>query len=165
MRPRRSSAALATMALTSLQDVRNFRRVDSRLATCGQPTEEQLASARSTGVEVVINLALHDDPRYSLADERGSVEALGMRYVHIPVQFGAPTESDLLAFFDAMESSRNRHVLVHCAANYRVTAFLGLYRRIKQGWSGDAAFQLMGTVWKADAVWTEFIETMLAKHG
>ena len=65
------------MKPTSLQDVRNFRQVDDKLATCGQPTEEQLADARVAGVVVVINLALHDDPRYSLADERGTVEALG----------------------------------------------------------------------------------------
>ena len=153
------------MAPTRLQDVRNFRQADDRLTTCGQPTEDQLADARTAGVEVVINLALHDDPRYSLADERGTVEALGMTYVHIPVQFGAPTESDLLAFFDAMDAARERHVLVHCAANYRVTAFLGLYRSLRQGWSTDEAFQLMGTVWKPDAVWSQFIEDMLARHG
>lgn len=153
------------MTPTPLQDVRNFRRADDRLITCGQPTEEQLASARAAGVEVIINLALHDDPRYSLADERGSVEALGMAYVHIPVQFAAPTEADLLAFFDAMDSARERHVLVHCAANYRVTAFLGLYRRLRQGWPTEDAFQLMDTVWKPDAVWVRFIEAMLAKHG
>ena len=148
-----------------LQDVRNFRAADDKLVTCGQPTEQQLAAAREAGLEVVINLALHDDPRYSLADERGTVEALGMTYVHIPVKFGAPAESDLLAFFDAMESSQGRQLLVHCAANYRVTAFLGLYRRIKQGWSRDDAFQLMGTVWQADAVWAQFIDAMLAKHA
>ena len=148
-----------------LQDVRNFREVDGRLATCGQPTEEQLAAARVAGVEVVVNLALHDDPRYSLADERGSVEALGMTYVHVPVRFDAPTEADLFSFFEAMSSNEERHLLVHCAANYRVTAFLGLYRRLRLGWSRDEAFQLMDTVWMPNAVWTEFIETMLAKHG
>jgi len=42
-----------------LEDVRNFRQVDARLTTCGQPSEAQLAAARDAGVEVVINLALH----------------------------------------------------------------------------------------------------------
>ena len=40
--------------------------------------------------------------RYSLADEAGTVRSLGMDYVHIPVQFKAPTEADLLAFFAAI---------------------------------------------------------------
>jgi protein tyrosine phosphatase (PTP) superfamily phosphohydrolase (DUF442 family) len=152
------------MSDARLEDVRNFREVDGRLATCGQPTEAQLAAARTGGVEVVINLALHDDPRYSLRDERATVEALEMIYRHIPVQFSRPTESDLLAFFAAMDAAQGRHVLVHCAANYRVTAFLGLYRCLRQGAPVDEAFELMRSVWTPDKVWTEFIESMLAKH-
>lgn len=144
---------------------RNFRKVDDRLLTCGQPSEEQLASARSAGVEVVINLALHDDPRYSLRDERGTVESLGMTYVHIPVQFGMPTERDLLEFFAAMDAHRDRALLVHCGANYRVSAFLGLYDVIRRGRPRSEAFALMDTVWKPDAVWARFIDEMLAKHG
>lgn len=153
------------MTTARVEDVRNFRRVDDTLLTSGQPSEAQLASAREAGVELVINLALHDDPRYSLVDERGTVEALGMIYRHLPVQFGEPREADLLAFFDAMEEVQDRRVLVHCAANYRVTAFLGLYRRLRQGWPVDRAFELMGTVWTPDPVWASFIESMLSKHG
>ncbi len=65
---------------------------------------------------------------YSLPDERGRSTGLGMTYVHIPVLFESPTEANLLAFCDAMDAHRGEKVLVHCAANMRVTAFLGLYR-------------------------------------
>jgi protein tyrosine phosphatase (PTP) superfamily phosphohydrolase (DUF442 family) len=133
--------------------------------TCGQPTEAQLAAARHAGVEVVINLALHDDPRYSLVDEQGCLEALGMTYRHIPVQFAQPAESDLLEFFGAMDQARDRHILVHCAANHRVTAFLGLYRQLRQGWAADRAFELMRSVWTPDNVWADVIDSMLEKHG
>jgi protein tyrosine phosphatase (PTP) superfamily phosphohydrolase (DUF442 family) len=51
------------------------------------------------------NLALHDDPRYSLKDEAGCVRDLDMEYIHIPVQFKAPTEENLLAFFAAMDAA------------------------------------------------------------
>jgi len=144
---------------------RNFRKVSETLYTSGQPSESQLASARAAGVEVVVNLALHDDPRYSLEDERGCVESLGMTYVHIPVQFGAPTEADLLAFFSAMDAHRGQPLLVHCGANYRVSAFLGLYNALKLGQSSDEAFVLMDSVWRPDAVWTQFIQDMLSRHG
>jgi len=150
---------------TALSDAYNFRQVDDRLCTAGQPTEEQLASAARDGIRVVINLALHDDPRYSLADERASVEALGMSYVHIPVLFPAPAEADLLAFFDAMDTHGDKPILVHCAANYRVSAFLGLYRVIRKGWSRDEAFDVMRAVWEPNEVWASFIETMLASRG
>ncbi len=144
---------------------RNFRKVSETLYTSGQPSESQLASARAAGVEVVVNLALHDDPRYSLDDERGCVESLGMTYVHIPVQFGSPTEADLLAFFSAMDAHREQPLLVHCGANYRVSAFLGLYNVLRLGQARDEAFALMDSVWKPDPVWTQFIQDMLSRHG
>jgi hypothetical protein len=92
------------MSSISVHDVYNFRQAAPDLATSGQPTEEQLGAIAAAGYNVVVNLALHDDPRYSLRDEAASVEAFGLDYVHIPVQFGAPKEEDLLAFFDAMDS-------------------------------------------------------------
>ena len=87
-----------------------------------------------------------------------------MKYTHVPVQFEAPTEADLLAFFAAMEAARGQKLLVHCAANMRVTAFLGLYWRIRQGWTEEQAFQLMRGVWQPNEVWSAFISAMLAKH-
>jgi len=148
-----------------LRDARNFRQVDDSLLTAGQPSEAQLADAASQGVRVVINLALHDDSRYSLKDEAGCVRQLGMEYIHIPVQFKAPTEEDLLAFIDAMDAHREDKMLVHCAANYRVTAFLGLYRVIRDGWPAEKAFEPMRTVWEADDIWKPFIAEMLKKHA
>jgi protein tyrosine phosphatase (PTP) superfamily phosphohydrolase (DUF442 family) len=153
------------MTTPRIEGAPNFRSVDETLLTSGQPDEAQLAAARQAGVEVVINLALHDDPRYSLADERGTVEGLGMSYRHIPVPFAHPTESDLLVFFAAMKEAQGRRIFVHCAANHRVTAFLGLYRRLCQGWALDRAFELMATVWTPDPVWAAFIESMLRMHG
>lgn len=146
-----------------LNDVRNFRQVDDRLLTAGQPNEAQLADAARRGVKVVINLALHDDPRYSLADEAGCVRGLGMEYVHIPVRFNAPTEENLQAFIEAMDTHKDEKILVHCAANYRVTAFVGLYRVLCEGWAADKAFEPMRSVWEPDAVWTEFIGNILQR--
>jgi len=146
-----------------LSAIRNYRAVDELLATSGQPSAAELAAMAAAGFKTVINLALHDDPRYSLPDEAGTVRSLGMGYVHIPVQFSAPTEADLLAFFEAMDEHRGEKVWVHCAANKRVTAFLGLYRVIKEGWPRQRAFQLMHELWQPDDVWAAFIARMLDK--
>lgn len=146
---------------TRTEAIYHFRAVDDTLATAGQPTEAQLGSAARDGFAVVINLALHDDPRYSLPDEAGTVRALGMEYVHIPVAFGSPTAADLSAFFDAMERHAGRKTLVHCAANMRVSAFVGLYRAIRKHEPIERAFAVMRTIWEPNPVWSEFIETML----
>ena len=145
-------------------DIYNYRMVDALLSTSGQPTESQLHALAADGFKAVINLALHNDPRYSLPDEAGVVGSLGLTYVHIPVQFDAPKEADLFAFFEAMDAYREKKLLVHCAANKRVTAFLGLYRVIKHGWKTEDAFAVMREIWVPDAVWSSFIAEMLSKH-
>ena len=147
-----------------ISSARNYRRIDERLITAGQPDEAQLASCAAGGTHVVINLALHDDPRYSLADERATVESHGMTYVHIPVRFDAPAENDLESFFNAMDEHAGHSVLVHCAANYRVAVFLALYRVVRQRWTEEAAFEFMRSVWEPDQVWSAFIDSVLERR-
>jgi protein tyrosine phosphatase (PTP) superfamily phosphohydrolase (DUF442 family) len=163
-----ASAAISqqqeSMISAEVRVIHNFRNVDCYISTSGQPSADQLAAAARDGFTVVINLALHGDPRYSLPDEEGLVISLGMEYVHIPVQFASPAEDDAFAFFSAMEHHQGKKLLVHCAANKRVTAFLGLYRVIRQGWEPVKAFELMKSVWEPDDVWSAFISAMLAKH-
>lgn len=146
------------LAAASIEQIHQWRPVNDRLATSGQPNEVQLAAIAAAGYETVINLALHDDPRYALPDEAGTVAALGMAYVHIPVPFRTPTREHLLAFFNAMDAHAQRKVWVHCAANYRVSAFLGLYRAMRQGQPPAQAFALMREVWQPDATWQRFID-------
>jgi protein tyrosine phosphatase (PTP) superfamily phosphohydrolase (DUF442 family) len=148
------------MATTS--DVYQFRQAAPGLATSGQPREEELLLIAQSGYEVVMNLALHDNPRYSLADEAGSVRRLGLEYVHIPVRFDAPSQDDLARFFDAMDARSGKRIWLHCAANLRVTAFLGLYRQLREGWPNGQAFALMNDVWKPNPVWEAFIRRQLA---
>lgn len=152
------------MIETTLTAIYNYRAIDETLGTSGQPSAAQFKNIAAAGYKTVINLALHDDPRYSLPDEPGVVHALGMAYIHIPVQFAAPTEADLLAFFDAMEVHHEKKLWIHCAANMRVSAFLGLYRAIKQGWAPERAFELMHGLWQPNEVWSSFIVFMLERH-
>jgi hypothetical protein len=93
---------------SAISETRNFRALGTTLLTSGQPNEDQLADAARQGCTVVINLALHDDPRYSLRDEPATVRDLGMQYIHIPVQFANPTEENLLAFCAAMDTHGRR---------------------------------------------------------
>jgi len=134
----------------------NWRRLDARTTTSGQPTETQLAQIAALGVHTVINLGLHTHEK-ALPDETTSVQALGMRYVHIPVDFKNPTEPDYSAFRAAMEGAAGAPVHVHCIANYRVSAFFYRYRREVLGLDEAAARADLDAIWKPDAVWRAFI--------
>lgn len=136
-------------------------RLDERLTTSGQPTESQLHALAAQGVETVINLALHSHEK-ALPDERASVAALGMDYVHIPVEFSAPAEADFAAFVAAMEAAKDRRVHVHCIVNARVSAFVYRWRRDVLGIDEALARADMLRIWDPAAhedggVWGGFV--------
>jgi protein tyrosine phosphatase (PTP) superfamily phosphohydrolase (DUF442 family) len=133
-----------------------WRRLDARLTTSGQPTEEQLAKLHALGVTHIINLGLHSHER-ALADEAASVAGMGMTYIHIPVAFDAPTEDDFARFCKAMETIGDARVHVHCIVNARVSAFLYLYRRDVLGMNEVQAREAMETIWRPGGVWAAFI--------
>ena len=136
----------------------NYRKVDEHHATGGQPTEEQLKAAAAEGYATIINLATID-PRYSLKDEGASTAALGMKYHHIPVPWDRPSNADFLAFEQAMQAAGNDKTLVHCAANFRATAFYSLYAMRHLGWSRERAEEFRGSIWRGSdfPVWQDFI--------
>ena len=67
----------------------NWRRLDDRITTSGQPTEPQLADLQAWGVRHIVNLGLHTHEK-TLPDEAASVNRLGMTYIHIPCGFPEP---------------------------------------------------------------------------
>src|SRR5215470_17751236 len=103
---------------TTLSEIYSFRAVDDRLGTAGQPTEGQFRAVRDAGFDAVINLALPTSDN-ALAHEGSIVTGHGMSYVHIPVDFKAPTSRDFRAFCRVMEAFDGQRVFVHCAANKR----------------------------------------------
>lgn len=117
------------------------------MTTSGQPTEAQLRAAAAEGFDTVVNLAPHEGER-ALADEAGLVRALGMRYHHLPVVFADPTEEDFVAFEQVMTAlPADSRTLVHCAANFRVSAFYALYAMKHLGWSAERAHAFRASVW------------------
>src|ERR1700724_1170154 len=134
----------------------NWRRLDDRVTTSGQPTEPQLAGIQALGVGHIINLGLHTHEK-ALPDEAASVSRLGMTYIHIPVDFQKPTDDDFGQFCAVMERLKEVPVHVHCIANYRVSAFFYRYRRDVLGVGEAAARADMEQSWPPEGVWATFI--------
>ena len=141
--------------------IRNFRRLDDWVATGGQPTAEQFRDLAALGTQAVINLALPTST-HALPDEPAIVTSLGMAYVPIPVGFEAPRAEDFERFCAELANRRGQKVFVHCALNYRVSAFVAL-RRIRDGWDREAAWAEMRTIWEPDDVWSRFLETQVTR--
>jgi len=112
--------------ITALKGITNYVQLADDIGSSGQPDREQFTMIASAGFEVVINLALADSD-HAIPEEGSIVTALGMRFVHIPVDFGAPTVADLKEFIGVMEAFAGRRIWVHCVVNARVSAFLYHY--------------------------------------
>jgi hypothetical protein len=60
-----------------------------------------------------------------------------------------------------MEAARGRKVWAHCAANYRVSAFVSIYGQRYLGWSAEKAQALIDQLWQPNEVWQAFIQSEL----
>ena len=81
-----------------------------------------------------------------------------MEYLNIPVDFTNPTEADFTAFAAAMNARAGQAVHVHCAANYRVSAFMLRYRRDVLAMPPGPAHADLDRIWTPDPVWAAFID-------
>jgi len=146
------------------EDIYNFLPLSETLFSGGMPKAEELTDAAQRGVEVVINLAPHEVSN-ALPNETELVNSLGMQYINIPVIWNTPTKDGLDRFMDAMDENKGKKTLVHCQANFRATAFVALYRILRQGWNADDAMQGMHKIWDAEdyPIWKMFIEDNLKR--
>jgi uncharacterized protein (TIGR01244 family) len=146
-----------------LKDICNYLSLSDSIATAGQPTEEQIAAIADNGYEVVVNLGLAE-AEYALSNEEAVVSAHGMQYIHLPVIWERPTKLDLEQFFKVMEANQDKKVLVHCAANMRVSVFMALYRILRLDWSEEKAFEWITRIWIPNDIWQTFIDEILKQN-
>ncbi|ARD20945.1 protein tyrosine phosphatase family protein [Shewanella japonica] len=111
---------------SQLDDIKAIKINNTQVITAGLPKAEEFKTLQQAGVEVVINLIPKNNPNY-LAQESQLVTDLGMKYENIEVDWQQPTIEDVEQFFMVMDSHNDKSILVHCAANYRASAFYYLY--------------------------------------
>ena len=146
------------------EEIYNFLALSKTLFTGGMPTAEQLTDAAQRGVQVVINLAPHEVIN-ALPNETELVTSLGMQYLNIPVNWNTPTKDGLDRFVQAMDENKDKKILVHCQANFRATAFVSMYRILREGWQAEDAIEVMHKIWDEEdyPIWKMFIEETMKK--
>jgi uncharacterized protein (TIGR01244 family) len=141
----------------------NFHRINERLTISGVVPAEALAQLAARGYTVVINL-LPENNDYAVPGERGIVESQGIEYIHIPVDFKCPTQTDFAKFSEALDRVCDKKIHIHCAANYRVSAFYSLYEFSRGNWSAEQVKEFIGDIWQPSGHpgWDEFINKILS---
>ena len=69
------------------------------------------------------------------------------------------------AFEQAMGATAGHKTLIHCAANFRVTAFYALYAHKHLGWTAGQAEAFRARIWAGSdyPVWEAFVARKLAE--
>ena len=133
----------APVKVTDIEGVEARLYLDGRVYIAGQPSQAALARLKERGVTAVVNLrtpAEMADLKQVPFDEAAAVSALGMEYVHIPVNgrdFPYTTEA-----VDRFASVLVRHsgpVVLHCASGGRVSYLWSAYLIRHRGFSLDVA--------------------------
>jgi len=161
-------ASLPALALENtapeLASITNFRQYSPTFASAGQPASEQFQALKDAGFERIVYIAFTNSGDNAIADEDTIVKGLGMEYLQIPVDFGAPLPSEFYVFADAMRRYPDKKTLLHCQVNARATAFSFLYRVIYDDVPVAQAKADMNTVWQPYGPWRDFIFTVLEEN-
>ena len=121
----------ATKADFSNIKIGNFGQMDERFFRGAQPLESDFQSLKDLGINTVIDL--RNDPT---AYEKAAVEALGMKYVNIPMSgWKSPQQKDVDAFLALVNNEETGKFYVHCKAGIHRTGVVGAaYRYTKYDW-------------------------------
>jgi protein tyrosine phosphatase (PTP) superfamily phosphohydrolase (DUF442 family) len=148
----------------SIDQAYNYRLVSNITATAGFLTPDQLAALSKAGIEVVINL-MPDSSEYAVESERQIIENQDIEYWYLPVDFSAPKLEEYEQFKRKLRQSEGKKLLIHCAANYRVSAFYSRYAIESGRWSAEEADRFMLSIWQPSDYpgWTEWLDKV--QHG
>ena len=134
------SAFSQQQASLSNVSIKNFGQMDDRFFRGGQPKQDEYQELAALGIKTVIDL--RDDPT---SYEKGSVEALGMKYVNIPMSDSSyPEVAKIDAFLKLVDDPSTGKFYVHCAGGRHRTGVAGaVYRFNHYNWTYDQVYAEM----------------------
>lgn len=120
--------------------IKNFGQMDERYYRGAQPEPGDYQALKELGVNTVIDLR-NDPTEY----EKREVEALGMKYVNIPMSgWKYAKDTQVEEFMKLMNDPATGVVYAHCKAGKHRTGLTGaIYRFEKYGWDYDKAYAEM----------------------
>jgi protein tyrosine phosphatase (PTP) superfamily phosphohydrolase (DUF442 family) len=124
----------------STVSIKNFGQMDDRFFRGGQPKEDEYKELAALGIKTVIDL--REDPEEY---EKRNVEALGMRYVNIPmIAKKYPEAAQVEQFLKLVDDPATGKFFVHCAGGRHRTGVMGaVYRFNHYHWNFDQVYTEM----------------------
>jgi protein tyrosine/serine phosphatase len=118
----------------------NFHTVADGIYRGGAPTPEGFKSLRAMKIKTDIDLRIEAAHK----QEKLAAEALGFKYLSLPMGKEAPTPQQVQTLLDTLADPEARPVYVHCQHGAdRTGCMIGIYRVKVQGWSFEKAWAEM----------------------
>jgi len=137
--------------------------IHKNLMTSALPSEGDFSSMAESGYEMVISLCEPTDS-VTLVNEDALVTDAGMRYMHLAVDFDAPSVEDYELLRDILNVTMHQRVWLHCTKNYRVSAMMYLYSVIDRGVDREMARMSLESIWQPTEPWESMITQALDKY-
>ena len=120
--------------------IKNFGQMDERFFRGGQPKEGDYQQLANLGIKTVIDL--QNEPT---SYEKQSVEALGMKYINIPMSDKEyPETAKIDQFLKLVDDPATGKFYVHCAGGRHRTGVMGaVYRFNHYNWNYDQVYAEM----------------------
>ncbi len=120
--------------------IKNFGQMDERYYRGAQPEKDDYPALKALGVNTVIDL--RDDPTDY---EKSAVEALGMKYVNIPLSgWKYPKPERIKEFLELVNDPATGTFFAHChAGKHRAGVAGAVYRFTKYGWGYEQVYKEM----------------------
>lgn len=120
--------------------IKNFGQMDERFFRGGQPRENDYHQLAALGIKTVIDL--RNDPKDY---EKASAEAVGMKYVNIPMSDkDYPETAKIQEFLKLIDDPSTGKFYVHCAGGRHRTGVIGaVYRFNHYNWNYDQVYAEM----------------------
>jgi uncharacterized protein (TIGR01244 family) len=117
------AAAAAAGPPEQAPGIANSKRLHERLAVGGTISPEAMTQLKAMGFKTVVDLRTEAE---GTAAEKAAVEALGLRYVSVPVTAAALSLREVEAVADVLADGAAAPVLLHCASSNRVGGVYGV---------------------------------------
>lgn len=140
----------------------NFKQINKLISTSGTIKYIDVSKVSDDGYALVINL-LPDDNEHARENEKADFDKQNIQYVYLPIDWDKPTDAEYLEFESVMNQFKDKKIHIHCAANFRVTAFYGVYACRNLGWTKEQCIELTSVFWDVSkfSKWQRLISVLI----
>ncbi len=121
---------------SQLTEVPDAVRLEEKLIAGGKPSARGLGQAAEQGIRTVIDLR---DPTEGTAEEKDFADAVGLRYVNIPVTLDSFSADQAGKLSEVLNDPATGPALLHCATGQRAVALWALHKNKSEGVPAETA--------------------------